>query len=137
MSSQNPVELRYGADAAGPAIERLTLLDTHPALRAVLERRTIRAYADRAVEPALIDALLDIAFSAPSKSDYQPATVLRGADAGARQARAGLGRARGAGRPGAGDAVDRHGAGVPGVLRRRAPARTGVRAARQGQAEPQ
>jgi nitroreductase len=55
-----------------------------------LERRTIRAYAERPVAPELIDALLDIAFSAPSKSDYQQATVLRVADADKRKAMAAL-----------------------------------------------
>ncbi len=90
MSSQDPVEVRYGADAAGAAVAQLKLLDIHPALRTVLERRTIRAYAERPVAPALIEALLDIAFSAPSKSDYQQATVLRVDDADKRKALAAL-----------------------------------------------
>jgi nitroreductase len=42
------------------------------------------------VAPELIDALLDVAFSAPSKSDYQQATVLRVADAENRKAMAAL-----------------------------------------------
>jgi len=90
MSSQDPVERRYGPGAASAAIAQLNLLDRHPALRTVLERRTIRIYADRPVEPALIDALLDIAFAAPSKSDYQQATVLRVDDAEKRKALAAL-----------------------------------------------
>ena len=56
MSSQDPVERRCGPDVASAAIAQLRLLDRHPTLRTLLERRTIRAYADRAVEPALIDA---------------------------------------------------------------------------------
>src|SRR5437773_5359897 len=90
MPSHNPVEFRYGTNAASPAIAQLKLLETRPALRTMLERRVIRAYTDRPVEPALIDALLDVAFSAPSKSDYQQATVLRVTDPEKRKALAAL-----------------------------------------------
>ena len=55
-----------------------------------MARRTLRHYAAEPVDPKFIDALLDIAFAAPSKSDFQQATVIRVEDAAKRGALADL-----------------------------------------------
>ena len=62
----------------------------HPGLGLMLERRVIRNYLDRPVAPNLIDTLLDVAFSAPSKSDYQQSTVINVVDPAKRKALAAL-----------------------------------------------
>jgi nitroreductase len=49
-------------------------------LAAMLARRVCRDYADRAVDEDLMQVLFAAAFSAPSKSDLQQATILRVAD---------------------------------------------------------
>lgn len=43
----------------------------------MLQRRTVRSYADRPVPEELIDLLLAVAFSASSKSDFQQASVIK------------------------------------------------------------
>jgi nitroreductase len=88
-SAAAALERRYGPAVATSAAAA-GLVGAHPALATILARRTIRDYADRPVSDDLIDALLDIAFSAPSKSDYQQATVLRVVDAEKRKAMAAL-----------------------------------------------
>ena len=61
-----------------------------PVLARILRRRTHRRYRPEPVEPSLLDALLDIAFSASSKSDYQQASVIIVENAQTRQALADL-----------------------------------------------
>ena len=78
-SSENLMQRRYGLAPDGAALA--SLLQRHPALAAMMDRRTVRRYTDQSVPPALIDALLDIAFAAPSKSDFQQASVIRVEDA--------------------------------------------------------
>jgi nitroreductase len=56
-------------------------LPAHPALddavlARMLGRRTCRRYQDQQVAAELVDALLNVAFSASSKSDYQQASVI-------------------------------------------------------------
>lgn len=50
---------------------------TDPTIARVLGRRVHREYTDRPVPDATIDLLLAVAFSAPSKSDYQQASVVK------------------------------------------------------------
>lgn len=57
-----------------------------PMIARVLGRRVHREYADSPVSDALIDLLLAVAFSAPSKSDYQQASVIKVDDAAKRAA---------------------------------------------------
>jgi nitroreductase len=66
------------------------IVEKHPALATIAARRTHRQYATKPVPPATIDQLLDIAFAAPSKSDFQQATVIRVADAANRASIAAL-----------------------------------------------
>src|SRR2546423_1108605 len=75
MSAEDAFKRRYGIDAQGD--ERTSLLEREPALLKMLERRVVRSYADRNVAADVIDALLDVAFAAPSKSDFQQASVIR------------------------------------------------------------
>src|SRR4051812_11394451 len=56
----------------------------------ILSRRTHRRYAPDPVEPDLVNALLDLAFSASSKSDYQQASVIVVREAARRKALADL-----------------------------------------------
>lgn len=62
------------------------LIGEHPALASIAARRVHRQYSKEPVAYSLIDALLSVAFSAPSKSDYQQATVIRVDDAAKRMA---------------------------------------------------
>src|SRR5215216_829549 len=78
-SPQDPMERRYGLAPHGADL--VSLLEPHPALAAIMGRRTLRHYTNQSVPSGLIDALLDIAFAAPSKSDFQQATVIRVEDA--------------------------------------------------------
>lgn len=73
-SSDDPFERRYGVKKQQSGLA--SLIPQHPALATILERRTLRHYKDQPVAAGLIDALLDIAFAAPSKSDFQQATVI-------------------------------------------------------------
>ena len=57
-----------------------------PTIARVLGRRVHREYADHPVPEALIDLLLAAAFSAPSKSDYQQASVVKVEDRAKRAA---------------------------------------------------
>jgi len=64
------LEARYGGDQrAHPLLE-------DPSLSRMLGRRTCRRYLPRVVAPEVVDALLDVAFAASSKSDYQQASVI-------------------------------------------------------------
>lgn len=64
------LEARYGRDeSAHPVLE-------DPSLSRMLARRTCRRYLARVPAPEVIDALLDVAFAASSKSDYQQASVI-------------------------------------------------------------
>lgn len=70
MTTANLLHQRFGEGLpAHPALE-------DPFLARVLARRTCRRYNDRPVEPALVDALLNVAFAASSKSDFQQASVI-------------------------------------------------------------
>lgn len=81
MSTQGgALDQRYGLGDPEPQSEASAVLEGNPVLASMVRRRVIRDYADRPVPASLIDALLDVAFSAPSKSDYQQATVIRVAD---------------------------------------------------------
>ncbi len=59
-------------------------------LARMANHRTIRAYADRAVDPALLRVLAAVALSSPTKSDLQQADIVLVADAGQRAALAAL-----------------------------------------------
>ena len=59
---------RYGRPRSAPDASTAAALD-HPGLANLLQRRVIRDYLDQPVDIALLDLLLDAAFSAPSKSD--------------------------------------------------------------------
>ena len=61
-----------------------------PVLARILNRRTHRRFRPEIVNPALLDALLDVAFSASSKSDYQQGSVIVVEDALIRKALADL-----------------------------------------------
>jgi nitroreductase len=86
MPPDDLMQIRYGLDAVEAASEVAALAAKHPPLAAIMARRTHRRYTSEPVDPALIDALLDVAFSAPSKSDFQQATVIRVEDAARREA---------------------------------------------------
>ncbi len=101
-------EAEWGA-RFGTAADLSGDLPDIPWLRQVLLRRTHRRYLPRPVPADLLRLLLGAAFSASSKSDFQQASVIRVTD---RET------ARPARRTDPGYAVDRHGAGVFGVLRR-------------------
>jgi FMN reductase [NAD(P)H] len=64
------LEARYGRDEPAHA-----LLED-PSLSRMLGRRTCRRYLAKVPAPEVIDALLDVAFAASSKSDYQQASVI-------------------------------------------------------------
>ena len=66
---------RYGPETRGGAD-----LPAEGPLATVLDRRTQRRYADRAVPEETLDLLFACAFSASAKSDLQQASVLRVAD---------------------------------------------------------
>ena len=55
-----------------------------PELTRLLSRRTCREYGPAPVSSDLVDALLRVAFSASSKSDYQQASVIKVEDPGRR-----------------------------------------------------
>ena len=56
------------------------------AIARILRRRTYRQYSNQPVPADLLDALLNVAFSASSKSDYQQASVIQVQDPGRRRA---------------------------------------------------
>lgn len=62
---------RFGLLDANPEFEALP-----PECRRMLARRTQRAYSSRAVNRELVRALLAVAMSASSKSDFQQASVI-------------------------------------------------------------
>ncbi|MEM7291820.1 MAG: nitroreductase family protein [Pseudomonadota bacterium] len=62
---------RYGS--AAPEIDETQVNET---LASMLAHRAHRRFTDQAVEPRLLDTLLAVAFSAPSKSDLQQACVI-------------------------------------------------------------
>lgn len=78
---QQLVEARFGPTAPRVAGAGATGGDGggsgSPVARLLLGHRTHRRYADRPVDPALLDLLFACAFSAPSKSDLQQAGVVR------------------------------------------------------------
>jgi nitroreductase len=74
---------RYGRPASTWRASAALGFDA-PGLASLLQRRVIRDYLDQPVETSLLDLLLDVAFSAPSKSDYQQATVINVRDPGKR-----------------------------------------------------
>jgi nitroreductase/FMN reductase [NAD(P)H] len=76
---------RYGAAPAIPAD-----LQGAETLARMANHRTIRAYSDRALDPALTRLLAAVALSAPSKSDLQQADIVLVEDEGQRAALAAL-----------------------------------------------
>ena len=66
---------RYGISDGQP--DDVELNDT---LRNILKRRSVRAFREDPVPPALLHALFATAFSAPSKSDLQQACVIHVSD---------------------------------------------------------
>ena len=100
------VKKRYGPETPGGAG-----LPAEGPLAAILDRRTHRRYADRPVPEDMLDLLFACAFSASAKSDLQQASVVRIADPALRAEIAALIPWH---------ALDRHGAGVHGLVRRRA-----------------
>jgi nitroreductase len=64
------VEARYGPDGHPDAVLE------NPSLARMLGRRTCRRYLATLLPPEMVDALLDVAFAASSKSDYQQASVI-------------------------------------------------------------
>ena len=68
---------------------KLSIAPDWPGLEEIareLEHRSHRKFAERAVDPALLQLLFACAFSAPSKSDLQQADVIHVADAARRKA---------------------------------------------------
>src|SRR6185437_5457983 len=53
-------------------------------LAAMADRRVMRRYLDRPVDPALVETLCAVALSAPSKSDLQQADIIIVDDKGPR-----------------------------------------------------
>ena len=79
MTTAHLLHERFGQELpAHPALD-------DPSLAQVLGRRTCRRYRDQPVETDLIDALLNVAFAASSKSDYQQASVIAVRDPGRRR----------------------------------------------------
>ena len=64
------LDARFGSDCGTPS----TSVDQ--ALHRVLARRTCRRYTNQPVPADLVNLLLDVAFCASSKSDYQQASVI-------------------------------------------------------------
>lgn len=62
---------RFGVASDNPALDSLS-----PELARILARRTHRAYSERSVPHDMIEALLAVAFSASSKSDFQQVSVI-------------------------------------------------------------
>lgn len=62
---------RFGIQSDNPALDALP-----PEVARILARKTHRAYSDTPVRQNLIDALLAVALSASSKSDFQQASVI-------------------------------------------------------------
>ncbi|KAA3624257.1 MAG: NADPH-dependent oxidoreductase [Proteobacteria bacterium] len=83
MTTKNLYQARYGA---APDFEP----SDNATLRGILTRRSCREFASQPVDPDLLRTLLAAAFSAPSKSDLQQATVIRVTDPGKRARIAGL-----------------------------------------------
>jgi nitroreductase/FMN reductase [NAD(P)H] len=90
MPPDDPMTARYGLDAAQAGSDVPALIAVHPELAAIMARRTQRHYTRDPVDPKLIDALLDIAFAAPSKSDFQQTSVIKVEDTAKRRALADL-----------------------------------------------
>jgi nitroreductase len=76
---------RYGSPGSWPQVSSAAVLPDSAGLASLLQRRVIRDYLDQPVDPSLLNLLLDVAFSAPSKSDYQQATVIDVQDPGKRR----------------------------------------------------
>lgn len=67
----NIVRARFGA---APALQ--TAPEGAEVLAAMADRRVIRRYTDRPVDPALLETLCAVALAAPSKSDLQQADIV-------------------------------------------------------------
>ncbi|PWC26314.1 NADPH-dependent oxidoreductase [Pseudoroseomonas aestuarii] len=67
----NILQARFGSS---PALQAAP--DGVETLAAMADRRVIRRYADKAVDPALLETLCAVALSAPSKSDLQQADII-------------------------------------------------------------
>jgi FMN reductase [NAD(P)H] len=76
MSYAKELQQRFG-DASGPDESGLPDI---PFLRAVLGRKTVRAYTPQVPPDALLDLLCAAALSASAKSDFQQASILRVVD---------------------------------------------------------
>jgi FMN reductase [NAD(P)H] len=84
-TANDALGLRFG-DEVEPGHEILA----DPELARVLGRRTCREYSSAPVPSDLVDALLRLAFSASSKSDYQQTSVIKVEDPGRRSDLAGF-----------------------------------------------
>ena len=84
-TENNALGLRFGDEVEAPHE-----IFGDPELTRVLGRRTCREYSAAPVSSDLVDALLCVAFSASSKSDYQQASVIKVEDPGRRADLAGL-----------------------------------------------
>jgi nitroreductase len=76
---------RFGS---APALAAATLnehLEGVEVLAGMANRRVIRRYLDKPVEPALLETLCAVALSAPSKSDLQQADIVIVSDRGQRE----------------------------------------------------
>jgi nitroreductase/FMN reductase [NAD(P)H] len=67
----NILQARFGSS---PALQAAP--DGVETLAAMADRRVIRRYADKDVDPALLETLCAVALSAPSKSDLQQADII-------------------------------------------------------------
>ena len=74
-----------GADAHRPLADMLDGADTRT-IEMMLDHRTCRRFADRAVDDDLLDLLLAATFSTPSKSDLQQCSVVVVTDPASRAA---------------------------------------------------
>ena len=87
MSLTELLRTRFGDVLAGAEVSDLEI---SPTLSAILGHRTHRAFRDEAVPRELTRLVLGSAFSAPSKSDLQQASVVHVQDRGRRDAIADL-----------------------------------------------
>ena len=75
MNLKQLIEDRFGLETdTGVSVE------DNGTLGSILNRRSCRAFTDEEIPPDLLDTLLAVAFSAPSKSDLQQACVIHVAD---------------------------------------------------------
>ena len=79
MSLNRLIEQRFGL---APQADADTAVERPHTPAGILNRRSCRQYLPQPVDPALLDTLFAVAFSAPSKSDLQQGCVVRVDDRG-------------------------------------------------------